>query len=279
MASTRATHSVPSHAPGERRIYRGAPMMPPIPRRPGVDLAGPLRRQVIGYLGLVLPIATRLMAGWRPTPGLSRWHLLGSISAYFYTGAVIVFVGVLAALSVYLLTYRGYRNASGPADRFTAWIAGLAAALVALFPTAAPAPLAAAPWWGPWIEVTHQCAAVTLFACFIVFSLFLFTQSSTPKPPRDKQVRNGVYIGCGLGMIAFVTWAVVRGHRQESIFWQEAGALWLFAFSWLTKGRADETARRVVSRAVHYGRHPSHVARDVRQGIRAMQGEDAATAS
>jgi len=50
------------------------------------------------------------LAGIRPVNNLPQWDLLNSISAYYYTGAVAVFVGVLFALSLFLFTYPGYER-------------------------------------------------------------------------------------------------------------------------------------------------------------------------
>src|SRR5437879_5618907 len=98
------------------------------------DLSTYLHRQCIGFLGALLPVMVWLVAGLRPANGLaSPWRLLNSISAYYYTSGVLAFVGVLVALAVFLLTYRGYDNAHGAQDRLTGWLAGVAAASVAAF--------------------------------------------------------------------------------------------------------------------------------------------------
>ena len=65
-------------------------------------------RTVIGVLGLFLPVLLYVIAGLRPTTGLQAWILLNSVSAYYYTGAVGIFVGVLFSLALFLFTYRGY---------------------------------------------------------------------------------------------------------------------------------------------------------------------------
>lgn len=64
------------------------------------DLSGHAHRQFIGSLGLVLPLLLWVIAGLRPTEGLPRWELLGSVSAYYFTGAVAAFVGILVAMVV-----------------------------------------------------------------------------------------------------------------------------------------------------------------------------------
>lgn len=68
------------------------------------DLSQRAHRRVIGYLGLCLPLFLHLLAGVRQTNGLARWVLLNSVSEYYYTGAVAIFVGVLFALSLAEIT-------------------------------------------------------------------------------------------------------------------------------------------------------------------------------
>jgi hypothetical protein len=59
------------------------------------DLSGQAHRQLIGYIGLLLPILLIVIAGFRPTHHLASWKILESVSAYYYTGAVAAFVGML----------------------------------------------------------------------------------------------------------------------------------------------------------------------------------------
>jgi hypothetical protein len=99
------------------------------------DLSSHLHRQLIGYLGMTLPFLLWVIAGWRPTEGLPRWGLLTSVSAYYYTGSVAAFVGILVALAAFLVTYRGYKNEQNRRDRIAAIIASVAAIGVAFFPT------------------------------------------------------------------------------------------------------------------------------------------------
>ena len=116
--------------------------MPPA-HRPDVhqpdDLSYREHRLIIGSIGLLLPVLLYLIAGLRPTKGLTDWTVLDSISAYYYTGAVAVFVGMLFALALFLLTYRGYVGVA--ADRIVGRVGGAAALVVALFPTSAPGDL------------------------------------------------------------------------------------------------------------------------------------------
>src|SRR5258705_11689286 len=114
----------------------------------GTDLSGPRpirdnadddssrsHRQLIGWIGLLLPILLWAFGGARPNDAASAWNALDSISAYFYTSAAFVFVGMLAALSLYLYAYRGFRNSWQVWDKCVARTAATAALVVAAFPT------------------------------------------------------------------------------------------------------------------------------------------------
>lgn len=210
------------------------------------DLSGNAHRQLIGYVGLALPVLLYLLAGARPTSGLNRWEVLGSISAYFYTGAVAAFVGMLVALALFLFTYRGYANRYHPLDRAAAITAGCAALAVAFFPTRAPIPELAVSWWSPGSAVIHYIAAVVLFSSFAFFSLFLFRLGTDKSPPADKRVLNRIFLICGVAIIASMIWAGINGWQKKSIFLPESIALVAFAVSWLVKGRVHTTIASAV---------------------------------
>jgi hypothetical protein len=221
------------------------------------DLSSHAHRQFIGFLGLVLPVILWLIAGVRPIEGLPRWELLGSVSAYYYTGAVAAFVGILVALGVFLFTYRGYNNDYRRRDRVAAIIAGLAAVLVASFPTGAPNPLSVPSWWTPRTDTIHHISAGVLFCSFSFFSLILFPKSKVAagEPlPLDKRVRNWIYILCGIAMVGCILWAWNTDFTGSPMFWPEALALEFFAVSWLVKGRADKTVVAAVRLILFYGR-------------------------
>ena len=234
------------------------------------DLSTHLHRQVIGYLGALLPLLLFAIAGWRQTPGTGvPWAPLPSVSAYFYSGAVVAFVGVLVALSVFLLTYRGYSNAHYRLDRAAGIVAGLAAGLVAMFPTEVPWPALAPIWWKHYIGVIHYTAASVLFCCFAFYSLVLFTRTDQPNLTRGKQARNALYFACGGGILLAIAWIVALELRhQQRIFVPEVVALELFAISWLAKGRAEWTAGQLVTRGLHYGRHPRQAVADLGATLR-----------
>jgi hypothetical protein len=209
------------------------------PTRPD-DLSDRAHRQLIGYIGLVLPLVLIYMAIARD--GVAQWRKLESISAYYYTGAVTAFVGMLVALALFLFTYRGYANPYHRFDRAAAVIAAIAALGVALFPTRAPDGVAALTWWEPWEGRLHHVCAVALFLMFAVFALWLFRLTPDPETAApDKRTRNHVYLACGVAILVCIAWAGWAAINGRSIFWPESVALVAFAVSWLVKGRAHTT--------------------------------------
>ncbi|NQT93659.1 MAG: hypothetical protein HQ559_12940 [Lentisphaerae bacterium] len=196
-------------------------------------------RRLIGVLGLLLPVLLYLLAGVRATEGLPRWGLLDSVSAYYYTGAVGVFVGVLFALSLFLFTYPGYKGVV--ADRVVGILGGTAALGVALCPTAAPEGLAEPTWWCNLVRTVHYVSAVLLFVAFILFSIWLFRKSNIPNRrdrPAGKRRRDDICLACGIIMIVCVLWATSSMITHAPIFLPEAISIVAFAVSWLVKGEA-----------------------------------------
>jgi hypothetical protein len=205
----------------------------------GRDLSVRAHRQLIGYLGLLLPVVLYLLAGLRSTVGLLPWELLTSVSAYYYTGAVGVFVGVLFALSLFLFSYRGYEN--DRIDRIIGKIAGVAALGVPLFPTTPPLVSLGPSWLSPVMHKLHVVSAAVLFGSFILFALWLFRQSQFPRfrdRPPEKRARDTVCLVCGIAMVVGMIWAVTASFLGGSIFWPETIAIEAFAVSWLAKGEA-----------------------------------------
>jgi hypothetical protein len=208
----------------------------------GRDLSVRAHRQLIGYMGLLLPVVLYLLAGLRSTNRLHAWTLLGSVSAYYYTGAVSVFVGVLFALALFLFSYRGYID--DRADRIIGKIAGVAALGVPVFPTRPPLESLAPGWWTPVMHTLHMASAIVLFGSFILFAVWLFRQSRIPRfrdRPREKQARDTVCLLCGIVMMLGMVWAVIASSLGYSIFWPETLAIEGFAISWLTKGEVHLT--------------------------------------
>lgn len=207
------------------------------------DLSTNAHRQLIGYIGLVLPFLLIIIAVIRD--GTERWKSLDSISAYYYTGGVAAFVGMLVALALFLFTYPGFANKYNWADRLAAKTAAIAALLVAFFPTKEPVGISALSWWKPWTGVLHFVAAVVLFIMFAIFAIWLFRLTADgERPTADKRRRNLFYLICGIAILLCIGWAAFNRLNGRSIFWPESFALIAFALSWLVKGHAPETLVR-----------------------------------
>jgi len=208
------------------------------------DLSDYVHRQLIGYIGLSLPFVLYLLAALRNDPDqATRWGLLDSISAYYYTGAVAAFVGLLVALSLFLFSYQGYGNENHRWDRLIAGTAGFAALGVAFFPTTAPT----SPIPPTWIARTvwlHYASAVVLFLSFAVFCLWLFRMKKADEViTPEKRVRNQIYVSCGIAILIGIAWTGLNAAQHRHIFWPESVCVVAFAFSWLTKGRAGRSIK------------------------------------
>lgn len=211
------------------------------------DRSSPLHRQLIGYIGLVFPVILIFMVICRDK--MAYWEKLDSVSAYYYSGAVAVFVGMLVSLALFLFTYRGFRNRYNRVDRLVSAVAAAAALGVAVFPTRAPEDVTPLTWWTPLSGKLHLGSAIVLFLMFAVFALFLFPIRAEGREARPgKRRRNRVYYSCGLLILAGIAWAVINKNLDRSIFWPESLALFAFAVSWLVKGRVDAS----ISSAVHF---------------------------
>lgn len=201
-------------------------------------------RKAIGYLGIALPFVlafgNMLLLG---KPGIQR-----SISSYYHTPMGDVFVGILCAIGVFMVSYKGYERK----DALAGYLACISAAGVAWFPAAPDSdPTSQQEFTGH----VHLCFAALFFLTLSYFSLCLFTKTDPSKAPtRRKLQRNTVYRICGYTMLIALALIVVLAilpdetkagvMKLDPVFFLEATAILAFGFSWLTKGEAilkDET--------------------------------------
>lgn len=207
------------------------------PRLMSID--SDFHRRVIAALGVVLPFILVLAAALRPTQNLDL--ILHSMSAYYYTSSIAFLEGALVAFALVLMFYQGYPNKYRWADEWGARVAGVAALVIALFPTYPPAKEFQLPWWTENAGKIHDWASVVMFVMFAIFALWLFRMTDQRKEdlPRGKRLRNHLYLACGLTIVGSVLWIAFRlksGNNQ--IFWLEAVAIGAFSLSWLVKGGA-----------------------------------------
>jgi hypothetical protein len=196
-------------------------------------------RRAVGVLGICLPLLVTV--GGKV---FGDFVCQSSISAYFHTNVREVFVGVLSAVGVFLISYKGFDVHDDRASD----IAGVAALGVAAFPCKSE--LA-----GQRIGIlqlsqtvsnsVHVICAAVLFVTLAIISAFLFTKtasSSTMTP--QKRARNRVYRICalvmGAALIEIAVFALVLSDAQQSVarttLLGETVALIAFGVSWLVKG-------------------------------------------
>jgi hypothetical protein len=202
-------------------------------------------RQMIGWIGLLMPITVRLGA-YLFQPHI---HTTDSISAYYYTGMRDVFVSTLVLVGVLLTCYRTPLRR----DNVVAIIAGLAAIGIALFPmdpTFAKEIIQEYPLMAPDVS-GEKCYVIRGFlhyhfvfvSIFFALSFYLvyfrFSAFTPPAPTRQKLARNKVYKWCGAAMFfAFAAIGVLAlTTKGSSIFWPETVAVVAFALAWLVKGQ------------------------------------------
>ena len=216
-------------------------------------------RQALGWLGLALPgvlIAGTLAIG-HPLPP--------SLSDFYYTPLRDVFVGILVALGVFLLTYLGHREPSAlVSDRNVSTVAGLGALGTALFPndTLDPCDGLQIPALDP-AGVAHVVSATAFLTMTAVFCLVLFRRSDGTAPTPLKRRRNRVYLACGLVIVAslaaLAAYFLVMSPDERCAIAETRPVLWLevvtvlaFGLSWLVKGRGIQ--------ALNDARPPARVA-------------------
>jgi len=221
-------------------------------------------RQALGILGFALPVSLLIYAG------VSGNGLEPSISDFYYTAMGDVLVGILCAIGVFLITYRGYAAEKGEklSDKWVSRIAGAAAIGVALFPMVQTGkPPCTAPecpttgFTGHW-SFLHFGSALVFFVCLALFCLVLFQRTGgTTAPDQQKLSSNKIYTRCGWVIVgALVALALVfltydNGDEatrkiideSELVFWLEAIGVFAFSISWLVKGQTLRAVKALVA--------------------------------
>ncbi len=195
-------------------------------------------RQAVGFLGIFLPaallIGTFLFGQCRT--------VLNTVSHYYFTVMGDAFVGIICAVALFLLAYKGYDRR----DKLATNLAGIFALCVAFFPTSPlenGCGILTRPD-NPLRVTTHDIAAALFFIILAYIALFLFTKSSGNKTPQ-KIRRNRVYRTSGIIILAAIVLVVLyyqvpflqsRLASFKPVFWLEWIALIAFGVSWIVKG-------------------------------------------
>ncbi|HZF65048.1 MAG TPA: hypothetical protein VEZ55_11200 [Chitinophagaceae bacterium] len=203
-------------------------------------------RQAIGWIAILLP--AMLIAGNYLLRGCSM--LQGSISHYYYTITGHWLVGILSAVAMFLISYKGYNKL----DSVVSSVAGFAAIFIAVFPTNRETLVPEVINIDACIlfslpenalrSVIHYASAAVFFLALAYISLFLFTKSRGGKT-REKILRNKVFRTCGVVIVIAIALIAVYGIFENEfvglkayhpVFWLEWLALLAFGISWLVKG-------------------------------------------
>ena len=200
-------------------------------------------RRLIGILGMLLPWAC-LFGGWL----FARVPLQPSISHYYYTNARDVFVGLLVATAMFLLTYRG----DNVLEWLTMSLSGAAALGIALFPCRSlevPGPVAVGFFQlsPATSNLIHFVCALLFFLLFVFISLCIFMITDEQEPVWHK-ITYPIFAGIvGVALLVLGGLACLMGpdaiNQTSIVFWCETVMLTAFGFSWLVKSGLFEACR------------------------------------
>lgn len=197
-------------------------------------------RKIVGILGVSLPVI--LVLGVYIVGGCT--NIQESISHYYYTTMRDVYVGVLFAIAIFLISYRGYT----PKDNIATTLAGIFVICAALFPTTQNQDTACTVYYLDHCNIRvyiHYGSAVLLFTTLAYISFFLFTKGEKHKRKR-KILRNKIFRACGIIlMLTVASIALIRTIPSiesaltpyNAIFWIEWIGLIAFGVSWMIKGK------------------------------------------
>ena len=165
-----------------------------------------------------------------------------SLSAYYHTEVGLLFTGLLVAIGIALVSYRGYDKASGEVvnEDILGTIAGMASIGTGVLP---PIP-------GP-SGLPHLICTVVMFGIVTVFA-YRFTKPWKPRsilPKRyccneQKNRRNSCYIACFviMALVLLATFVVSVADYTDSlrpwVLLGESIGMVAFAVAWLIKGEA-----------------------------------------
>ncbi len=195
-------------------------------------------RRIIGILAIALPVI--LVAGGFLLNGSP---VQGSLSGYYYTNMRDFFVGMLFAVALFLISYKGYELI----DDIVTNLSGFFALGIIAFPTSA--------FSGRVVRVgifltpdsisqyIHLAFSI-LFLLSLAFNSIVLFPRHGGAPSREKRLRNSVYVVSGIVMIICIVGMVVYiAFLSHTSLWKdrpvlvfETVALMSFGISWLVKG-------------------------------------------
>lgn len=200
-------------------------------------------RSAIGVLGIGLPIVLLFL----PLFPVFKTSIQASISHYYYTNLRELFTGVLCAVGLFLIRYKGHKNQTfWKNDSLLTNIAGGMAFGIALFPTnpydCCQKIYTLIPSCNYVFGIIHYVFAAAFFIVLSMVSINVFTigQKEDSDIPISLINENRIYKTCGYLMLCFIILVPLFAAFDVSYATLICEALALFSFgtSWLIKGRA-----------------------------------------
>jgi hypothetical protein len=197
-------------------------------------------RRCIGILGMLLPFVM-MLGGLIQQPGIRS-----SISDYYYSNMRDFFVGLMCAVGLFLVTYKGYDNV----DDLVSTASGIFAFGVAAFPTCrldgTHGPEGIFLINDVYTKYAHLACAALFFLLLALNSIFLFTKTGGDAGQRTsrKRMRDAVYIFCGVAILVSLAGIILyvfffeksAVSRYNPVLFLETVSLAAFGLSWLVKG-------------------------------------------
>ena len=215
-------------------------------------------RKLIGTLGLLLPILLPLAA----------WEVLASISHYYYnTFSSLIFIIVLSAFGLFLISYKGYKideTTEQISDDFLTNIGGLAALVVVFIPTVCSDSSSMAidefcgtgkePLFGhvdELLNTVHLVSAGIFIFCMGWMSKYKFTRGHDDGNHKlYKWCGNLVFISVALIVVVILIEKFIVDDFPLSNYYVyifETTAVIPFGISWLIKGKAIDDMKALGS--------------------------------
>lgn len=217
------------------------------PRPTGPDTKPYVRSYVfmrfaIGVLGIALPL---LLVFVEPILFDGQPFPRGSLSAYYYSGMREVFVGVLWAIGVFLVTYKLTERSW---ESRLSTLSGAAVVVVAVFPTARPGGgVSLTPLQDllseSLVEGIHFVSAGAFIASLAVISYFFgrdeARRSAGAGRPSQRATFHWTCAGIIVAALALAAVAGITSWPDKGLLIAEVSAVLAFAASWLAKVELD----------------------------------------
>lgn len=198
------------------------------------------QRKTLAILCMLLAPSCLLFGLFGLEQNLPGWYK--SISATYYASSKMFMIGLLYAISVFFISYRGYDWK----DRTVAIIEAITALGIVIFPCNSPDIPAKVGLFSLPVSVSNIFHCICASALFITFDfnvLFLFRLSG-PEPTEKKKLRNKIYLACGIIIAIFMVLQGLSGLFTFIPVWfpttwfNEFIMLEAFGFAYLVKSEA-----------------------------------------